>query len=91
MNISPAAIHKLYQEWRNPDADAQQEALNLLRDVMAKYPMIAALKQVVAHYSGDAAWARLRPPLVELTAEQAKNLVANLAGLGFTMPGLCGD
>ncbi len=29
-----------------------------------------------AHYSGDAGWARVRPPLVELTAEQAKGLVA---------------
>lgn len=86
-NINPAAIHKLYREWQNPDADAQQEALNLLRNTLAKYPMIAALKQVVAHYSGDAGWTRVRPPLVELTTELAMNLVADLAALGFAMPG----
>ena len=90
-NINLAAIHKLYREWQNPDAEAQQEALNLLRDTMSKYPMIAALKQVVAHYSGDPAWARLRPPLVELTVDQAEQLVADLIRLGFTMPGLRPD
>jgi 4-hydroxy-tetrahydrodipicolinate synthase len=87
-NINPAAIDKLYREWRNPDADAQQDALNRLRNTVAKYPMIPALKQIVAHYSGDAGWARVRPPLVELTAEQGTNLVADLRKLEFTMPGL---
>jgi 4-hydroxy-tetrahydrodipicolinate synthase len=86
-NINPAAIHKLYRQWRNADAAAQQEALNRLRNAVAQYPMIAALKQVVAHYSGDPAWARMRPPLVELTTEQAENLVADLARLAFTKPG----
>jgi 4-hydroxy-tetrahydrodipicolinate synthase len=90
-NIQPAAIGKLYGEWRNTDAEAQQDALNLLRNTLAPYPMIAALKQVVAHYSGDAGWARVRPPLVELPAEQARTLIATLATLGFTMPGLRRD
>ena len=90
-NINAAAIDRLYREWRSPDADAQQEALDVLRTTVAKYPMIPALKQIVAHYSGDAGWARVRPPLVELTAEQATNLVADLVQLAFTMPGLHGD
>jgi 4-hydroxy-tetrahydrodipicolinate synthase len=89
-NINPAAIDKLYREWQNPDADAQQEAINRLRNTVAKYPMIPALKQIVAYYSGDPDWARVRPPLVELSAEQAANLVADLRELGFTMPGLRG-
>lgn len=87
-NINPAAILKLCREWRNPDAEAQQQTLNVLRNTMAKYPMVAALKQVVAHCCGDAAWARVRPPLVELPVERAETLVADLAGLGFAMPGL---
>ena len=90
-NINPAAIDRLYREWRNPDADAQQEALNVLRKTVGKYPMIPALKQIVAHYSGDAGWARVCPPLVELTATEAKHLVADLAKLEFTMPGLRAD
>jgi len=90
-NINPTAIYKLYREWQNTDAEAQQNALNRMRDTVAQYPMIPALKQIVAHYSGDPGWSRVRPPLVELTAAQAKSLVADLVTLAFAMPGLRRD
>ena len=47
-----------------------------------------ALKQGIAIYANDPAWAKVRPPLVELTADQAKSLEAELKQIGFTMPGL---
>ena len=48
-NVNPAAIHKLYTEWQNADADAQQQRLNLVRDTVGKkYVMISALKQTIA-------------------------------------------
>ena len=40
--------------------------------------MIAAIKQAIAIYTNDPEWARVRPPLVELTTEQAKLLGAEL-------------
>src|SRR5438132_14049325 len=76
-NVNPAAIHKLYAEWTNADADDQQAKVNVVRDVFGeKYPMISALKQAIAIYANDPAWRTVRPPLVELTAEQAKSLAA---------------
>jgi 4-hydroxy-tetrahydrodipicolinate synthase len=88
-NVNPAAIHKLYSEWQQPDAEQQQETLNRTRETLGKkYLMIAALKQAIAIYADDPAWARVRPPLVELTAEQAQALKAELTQIGFTMPGL---
>ena len=88
-NVNPAAIHKLYSEWTNADADDQQAKLDVVRDVFAeKYPMISALKQAIAIYANDPAWRTVRPPLVELTAEQAKTLAAELKAIGFTVPGL---
>ena len=88
-NVNPAAIHKLYTEWKNPDADEQQAKLNVTRDVFSrKYLMIAALKQAIAIYADDPAWAKVRPPLVELTPEQAKTLAAELKAISFTMPGV---
>jgi 4-hydroxy-tetrahydrodipicolinate synthase len=88
-NVNPAAIHKLYTEWKNADADEQQVKLNLVRDLFGKkYPMIAALKRAIAIYAKNPAWAKVRPPLVELTAEQAKTLAAELKAISFTMPGL---
>jgi 4-hydroxy-tetrahydrodipicolinate synthase len=88
-NVNPAAIHKLYAEWKKTDADDQQAKLNVIRDAFGKkYPMISALKQGIAIYANDPAWAKVRPPLVELTAEQAKTLAAELTTISFTMPGL---
>jgi len=88
-NVNPAAIHKLYSEWKNPDADEQQAKLNVTRDVFSrKYLMIAALKQAIAIYADDPAWRTVRPPLVELTPEKAKTLVAELKAISFRMPGV---
>src|SRR3989442_11031216 len=62
-NVNPAAIHKLYAEWKNADADDQQAKLNVIRDVFGrKYLMIAPLKQGIAIYANDPAWAKVRPP-----------------------------
>jgi 4-hydroxy-tetrahydrodipicolinate synthase len=55
---------------------------------MQKYPMMAALKAVIAHYGRDPGWATVRPPLVELTPGQSSSLMGELEARGFHMPGL---
>lgn len=92
-NVNPAAIHKLYRQWNTADdvdnADQQQSKLDVVREVFGnrKFPsMIAALKQAIAIYRSDPEWTRVRPPLVELTKEQAKLLAAELKAIGFAMP-----
>jgi 4-hydroxy-tetrahydrodipicolinate synthase len=91
-NVNPAAIHKLYQKWNTADdPDQQQSKLNVVREVFSsrKFPsMIAALKQAIAIYANDPEWTRVRPPLVELTTEQAELLAAELNAIGFAMPGI---
>ena len=99
-NVNPAAIYELYQKAfgtsasTNPDLDDQQTKLNVVREVFSnrKFPsMIAALKQAIAIYAEDPAWRTVRPPLVELTPEQAKTLAAELRAIGFAMPGVDSD
>jgi 4-hydroxy-tetrahydrodipicolinate synthase len=87
-NVNPAAIARLFATWSTADADTQQTRLDDIRGIFAGYPMIPALKTAVAHYSRDASWATVRPPLVELTAEQKSSLISELDRAGFTMPGL---
>ena len=87
-NTNPGPIARLFETWRNADADGQQAKLDEIRQTFAKYPMIPALKAAIAHYGGDAAWSKVRPPLVELTPEQSRGLIADLDARGFTMPGL---
>ncbi|HXJ82200.1 MAG TPA: dihydrodipicolinate synthase family protein [Candidatus Methylomirabilis sp.] len=87
-NVHPGPIARLFSTWRDADADAQQARLDEIRGIFQKFPMIPALKAAIAHHGRDASWATVRPPLVELTAEQAKALVAELDQKKFTMPGL---
>jgi len=89
-NVNPGAIARLFATWQTADADAQQERLNEIRGIFAKYPMIPALKAAIAHYGGDASWATVRPPLVALTREQAASLVSELKARDFDMPALRG-
>jgi len=89
-NVNPAAIDRLYRQWQSADADQQQDALNTVRKTIGQYVMIPALKQVIAHYASDPEWVTVRPPLTELTAAQAKQVMEGLHGLGFNMPGIHG-
>jgi 4-hydroxy-tetrahydrodipicolinate synthase len=89
-NVHPGPIATLYDSWQGADADAQQARLDEIRGVFQKFPMIPALKAAIAHYGGDAAWSSVRPPLVALTADQAKALTTELDQKRFTMPGLRG-
>jgi 4-hydroxy-tetrahydrodipicolinate synthase len=67
-----------------------QAGIGATRNIMQKYPMIAALKSVVAHFGNDGEWRRVRPPLVELTSAQEAALIPELKAAGFAMPGLAG-
>ena len=87
-NVNPGAIARLFATWKAEDADTQQGRLNEIRTIFARQPMIPALKAAIAHYGGDASWATVRPPLVELTPQQKSSLAADLDTAGFTMPGL---
>jgi len=87
-NVNPAAIDHLYQTWQENDADAQQQALDDVRDTVMAYPMIPALKATVAEFSGDEQWRTVRPPLVNLPKDKSAELAAALRQKGFEMPGL---
>jgi 4-hydroxy-tetrahydrodipicolinate synthase len=96
-NVNPAGIHELYVACMKPSKLANRELkleelqarLNVVREAFSnrKFPsMIAALKQAIAIYRNDPEWNRVRPPLVELTAAQAKLLATELKAIRFAMP-----
>jgi len=87
-NVNPAAISRLARTWKQPDADKQQAALDVVRSTFAKFPMIPALKAAISEFSGDPEWAVVRPPLVELDATQRKALVEAMRAIDFSMEGL---
>jgi len=87
-NINPAAIDRLYRNWKSNEAVTMQAELDSIRSAIAAYPMIPALKATVAEYSGDDEWRTVRPPLVALGREKSTALASALLRKGFEMPGL---
>lgn len=85
-NVNPGPIVQLYKTWQNADADDQQQRLDATRAAFAQFTLIPAMKAAIAWKSGRADWSVVRPPLVELTAEQRHKLQSSLDQAGFDMP-----
>jgi 4-hydroxy-tetrahydrodipicolinate synthase len=84
-NVNVPGIKKVYDNWRGPQAEALQAEITTLRKALQAYPMVPALKRIVAHYHNDPNWAAVRPPLVQLDPAQSAALIADLGKLGFTL------
>ncbi len=84
-NVNVPGIAKLYANWQSPQADALQAEVTTVRTTLQRYPMVPALKRVVAHFHDDPAWAAVRPPMLPLDEAQSAALIADLAKIGFTL------
>ncbi len=52
-NVNAGAIRNLYDHWQSPPAEMLQDDVSSLRKMIDGYPMIAALKQIIAHFRND--------------------------------------
>jgi 4-hydroxy-tetrahydrodipicolinate synthase len=78
-NVSASAIRNVYDNWKTADADKLQAGITALRKAIQAYPMIPALKALIAHYRQDAGWAKVRAPFTELPAAEAEKAIRTLA------------
>jgi 4-hydroxy-tetrahydrodipicolinate synthase len=84
-NVNVPGIRKVYENWRTPQADSLQAEITNLRKTIQAYPMVPALKRIVAHFHHDPEWAAVRPPMTALSEAQSKALIGDLTKLGFTL------
>ncbi|MGB6104549.1 MAG: dihydrodipicolinate synthase family protein [Pusillimonas sp.] len=80
-NVNATEIMRLYHAWEAPGAQEQQARINQTRAVFQAFPMIPAMKAAIAWQTNTPEWRTVRPPLVELTDEQAQQLRSNLEKL----------
>ena len=78
-NVSAAAIRNVYDNWKTPDAQKLQDGITALRKAIQAFPMIPALKALIAHYRRDPEWASVRPPFVALPAAEVDKVIRTLA------------
>ncbi|MFB6272434.1 MAG: dihydrodipicolinate synthase family protein [Salinibacter sp.] len=70
-NVTAPLAAQVVAQWRNAKSpDALQKQLTNLRTAFAPLPTIAALKHLLAAWSGTSGWTTVRAPLVELAPEQ---------------------
>ena len=84
-NVTVPGIRKVYENWRTPQADQLQADITLVRKTIQAYPMVPALKRIVAHFHNDPEWAAVRPPMERLSDAQSKSLLADLEKIGYSL------
>ncbi len=68
-NLTPQLLQEVAKGWQDnrPEARAAQETLvGLWENTLLKFPVVEAVKELMAHKSGVSAWRTLCPPLAPL-------------------------
>src|SRR5246500_3886196 len=81
-NVNVPGIRRLYDNWRGLQAEVLQAEITKLRNTLQAYPMVPALKRIVAHFHNDPDWEAVRPPMLPLDQAQSQAVIADLAKLG---------
>ena len=77
VNVTSLQASKVFAAWRVGDADAakeHQEHLSDSRVAIQDYPLVPALKAIMARHTGNQNWLSMRPPLTALSPADSKAL-----------------
>jgi 4-hydroxy-tetrahydrodipicolinate synthase len=77
-NINPALLQEVFQKWQKPEAEGLQQEVERQGRALRKYPVIPALKTILAESRKDQGWENIRPPLMALSSAQRAGLLAEL-------------
>ncbi|MCU0837136.1 MAG: dihydrodipicolinate synthase family protein [Rhodospirillales bacterium] len=88
-NIAAPLAAEVFAAWHAGDGERAaktQARLSALRQAVLAYPLIAALKAILADHSDSPIWQTLRPPLVAIDAARRGALASALDRLGYCLP-----
>ena len=84
-NVNCAIGAQVYANWDNATGTAAQTTLTATRKAVTTVPLIPGLKALKARHTGDATWLNIRPPHMQLTAEQEAKLFAAFDASGVQL------
>ncbi|MEM9441089.1 MAG: dihydrodipicolinate synthase family protein [Pseudomonadota bacterium] len=85
-NVNAAAIRGLYDAAMvGDDIIERHTEVERIRQILQRYALIPAMKQMLADAKGDSGWVRLRPPLMPLSEADAAALAADLDAEDFRL------
>lgn len=85
-NVNPAGLVELFRVHDEPHAPRLQQRAEAIRSSIGRYPMIPAMKAILASHFNDPDSRYVRPPLTELQPEAADHLLIALDALDFQLP-----
>ena len=81
-NTNIAGCRALYDNWQSEGALDLQKKAAAIRNAVSPYGWIPGVKAILAAREGTPDWARVRPPLDELSEQQKTELLAAVAEAG---------
>jgi 4-hydroxy-tetrahydrodipicolinate synthase len=84
-NVGSAVSAVVYANWDRDTGAQAQATLSAIRKAVTSAALIPGLKSLIARHHGDAAWKRLRPPHMPLSAEAETRLFAAFDACGLTL------
>jgi 4-hydroxy-tetrahydrodipicolinate synthase len=81
VNVTSRLARRVYDahtSGKDDEAETLQERLTQLRASIEVYPVIPALKRLMADLTGDEKWHNIRPPLSELGEKHAQDLLSTV-------------
>lgn len=82
-NITGTLAVEVYKKWQGSEGKVLQEKLTGIRKAIAGFPLIPALKTIMAVIHNDNRWLTLRPPHVLLTQDEQLKLLAVMKTVGI--------
>ncbi|GLQ56971.1 dihydrodipicolinate synthase family protein [Devosia nitrariae] len=84
-NLIGRHLRVVFDHWHEPDAEARvaraQERIEAWRNLSNAYVQLPTVKAMLARRRNHPGWARVRPPLVELTEDEIETVWARMAEL----------
>ena len=85
-NVNPARIRETFEAASTLRASEEPQAeISSVRAIFQAYPLIAAMKQVLAKHHNAPHWALLRPPLEGLAPRASERLLDQLSAARFAI------
>ena len=84
-NINVPAIKQVYLHWKTPAAESLQAEVARRRKIVESFPVISAIKAVLARRYGEPIWRQMRVPLISLDEKREDKLIQALVEDGYSI------
>jgi 4-hydroxy-tetrahydrodipicolinate synthase len=87
-NIYASLLQTIFAARQTAEAEEHQSVVSKYRQVILGYPLIPALKAIIARMRVDPAWKNVQPPLSPLAEFELEGLLEKLTVAGFRLAGV---